>query len=257
MTTEEIVSLTANNIGDIGFEFLTKKEYLAAFNDTMLEIVKKCGTFYENQTVTPTVGSNQYTFTTKDIVKIIRLEYVPNGSIPVSCREVAFSRVLDRNNFTGGSVIPTSDSVKYYNGDGEVVLEVPAETGRDGAIKANWYATKVNDGQFTLYFGFDFREGDGINIWYHKQWVPHSSFDNTEISWDGYKECLLEGMRWRVLRIMMYRPNAQQKQLWEYQKEYQISMDLYYKQLLPEIKRYIWDLKTVQDAVRIAPFRYP
>lgn len=264
MTSQELISIVANEIGDPGFEFVNKEEHLQVMNQTIQEVATITGAFFEPKIVNLVVDQTEYSFTDQDILKIVRLEYwyggVATGTL-FPCREIAFSRIQDRLNNADSAILyaPRTLPQQYEDGLGNVILtinrEIPDENTYD--YMSNWYSTQSNNGLITLYFGFKFKENDQLQLWYLSTSDKHEYFDDVDIIWDGYRNVVQEGMRWRTLRKMQFRPKLSKNQNYEYTKEYQASFQLYYKQYLPEIRKYITDLKTTQDVARIHPFNYP
>jgi len=259
MTSERIISDAANDVGDIGFEFLTKKEYLQFMNDSLKEIARECGAFSNERTYNLTKDSNILVLPVSDIIAINRMEYLRDTAV-IPFREISFSRIHDRlhnldgleNNFpgSGSSIIPFPDATD------PIIISSAGNDNTNMVSLSTWYATKTNNGVLSIFFGFNAVEGDRVRMWVLSGWTEHATFDDTEIVWDDYADVVKEGVRWRALRRMQYRPNAQQRQLWEYRNEYQGGMVRYYRELLPKLKRYVWSLKTTQDELRIAPFNY-
>ena len=259
-TSIDLISSVANDVGDIGFELLTKKEYLQFMNDTLHEIGTRSKAYCTMNEVTLVKDASELVLTDRNVIKLVRTEYLKGGletsMIPLT--EVAFSKLRDKFFGLGyTNYIPSNVTNIYYDTNGNTVLtlDTTIPVSSEGSSN-NWYATKSDNGLITIYFGFKFNTDDKLRYWYLSVWVNHNIFDDTDIIWDEYTPVVREGMRFRALRRLQFRPKPARNQSWEYSKEAALSKNEYYRVLLPQLEQYIAGLKTSTDILQIKPFKY-
>lgn len=275
-STAELISITANEVGDPGFEFLDHNEYVQFLNDTIREIGLKTECLVQMSLINTVANQNTIVLqnavvapavAVQDVFKVLRLEYLVGGANAnpqleqvMSCREIAFTRMQNRlHNMDEERTIitPTTTPVQFFDSNGNVVFTMTTTVPNASPnYMSNWYALKNLNGTVTAYFGFVFAAGDQIRYWYIQNWQDNTAINVTNIIWDPYRIAVQEGMRWRAMRRLQFRPKAGKVQNWEFSKAAEASRELYYKQYIPEIKKYIVALKTTQDAMRIDPFKY-
>jgi hypothetical protein len=261
MTSKQLISQVANDVNDPGFEFINKEEWIQFMNDTRREMGTQAKIFYTFADKTDLVeGESNYPLTDQDVIRLIRVEYYFSGiDLPLPMNEKAFHRVMNELYYpTGYSYEYTSQTTEFTDTNGAVVLTITSDILNNAETpRINWYATKRDNGLFTLYFPFKFADGDHLRIYYYSTEVDHNYFNDVEIIFDPFAEPLKEGMRFRALRRLTLRRILTQNEMWMLNKECDKSEMRYYNRHLPWLKRYMKALGTESEVLEMKPFNYP
>ena len=260
MTSQQMISEVANEVGDPGFEFLKKNEHIQFMNDTRREmgLLARC---FHSVTDKTDLTTNEFTYplTDQDVIKLDRVEYYFSGvDTPLPMHEKAFHKVNNELYYpSGNSYEWLSQTTTYEDDSGNVVLTITSDTTRGEDLKPNWYSTRRDNGLLTLYFPFKFSDGDWLKIYYYSAESDHSTFDDIELIWDPFVEVIREGMRWRALRRLGFRRDTNDPKMWVYTKEAEKTEAKYYNKLLPWLKRFMTSLGTESDVPEMQAFKYP
>lgn len=262
MTSQEIISNVANDVNDIAYTIINRTEYVAMLNEVLREIGTHAKCYYDLKEDDLTAGQNTYSLTDKDVIKLLRVELQLAGSegednwIPF--REVAFNKIKNRYYGTDNSYSYEKGStpVTYYDDSNNVVLTISTPTTETDRTIRTWYASNWDNGLYTLFFGYDFADGDRIRCTYFSKWGGHDYYDNVDIVDDTMANTVLEGLRWRVLRRVGYRRDENDPKMWVFPRESRQDKDYYYNRILPEFKRFVKSLGSTTP-IEMKPFSYP